>query len=168
MWFHCVDQLTKFILNATGERFCMLSNSDNTGDYTADLGEDGKFFVPAWSVTFLQNCSKEVYNTAKVAVNRSSNKIFLYSLLKTWNRKCSFMLNYFYPQINTQTSVMVTKHSEEDAYGNEVKPAKFSWMWAPEPIQDTLKGNGRFEAAQLLDQKEASGDVSDYLWYMTR
>ncbi|KAL9441994.1 hypothetical protein AB3S75_020488 [Citrus x aurantiifolia] len=126
--------LTKFTLNATGERFCMLSNSDNTGDYTADLGEDGKFFVPAWSVTFLQNCSKEVYNTAK---------------------------------INTQTSVMVTKHSEEDAYANEVKPAKFSWMWAPEPIQDTLKGNGRFEAAQLLDQKEASGDVSDYLWYMT-
>lgn len=63
---------------------------------------------------------------------------------------------------------MVKKQSEEDVYGNGIKPAKLSWMWAPEPIQDTIKGNGRFKAAQLLDQKEASGDVSDYLCYTTR
>lgn len=66
----------------------MLSNSDNTGDYTADLGEDGKFFVPAWSVIFLQNCSKEVYNTAKVTVDRPINKIFLKFLLKYLKQKC--------------------------------------------------------------------------------
>lgn len=58
---------------------------------------------------------------------------------------------------------MVNKHSRE----NE-KPAKLTWAWTPEPIQDTLDGNGKFKAARLLDQKEASGDGSDYLWYMTR
>lgn len=35
------------------------------------------------------------------------------------------MLNYFHPQINTQTSVMVTKHSEEDAHGMKLNQLNY-------------------------------------------
>ncbi|KAM7259503.1 hypothetical protein ACFE04_015244 [Oxalis oulophora] len=52
--------------NNAGERFCFLSNKGTSNDVTADLGQDGQFLVPAWSVSILSNCTKEVFNTAKV------------------------------------------------------------------------------------------------------
>lgn len=52
--------------NATGARFCFLSNTDNKTYANVDLQHDGKYFVPAWSVTILDGCNKEVFNTAKV------------------------------------------------------------------------------------------------------
>ncbi|KAL0541811.1 hypothetical protein IC582_021873 [Cucumis melo] len=58
--------LTKFFNPTTGERFCFLSNTDEKNDATIDLQGDGKYFVPAWSVSILDGCNKEVYNTAKV------------------------------------------------------------------------------------------------------
>ncbi|KAL4011804.1 hypothetical protein IC575_028867 [Cucumis melo] len=58
--------LTKFSNPSTGERFCFLSNTNGSNDATIDLQTDGKYFVPAWSVTILDGCNKEVYNTAKV------------------------------------------------------------------------------------------------------
>lgn len=45
---------------------------------------------------------------------------------------------------------------------------KLSWMWAQETIRDTLHGKGSFNATKLTEQKEATSDASDYLWYMTR
>ncbi|KAJ4717252.1 Beta-galactosidase [Melia azedarach] len=131
--------MTKFTINATGEKFCMLSNVDNLSNVRARVEEGGdEFFVPAWSVTFVQNCSKEVYNTAKV---------------------------------NTQSSVMVKKQNDEDEgnYNNGVGGGAktLSWMWTAEPMEDTLNGRGTFKASQLLDQKDATFDTSDYLWYMT-
>lgn len=36
-----------------------------------DLGQDGKYSLPAWSVTILQDCNKEIYNTAKVNTQTS-------------------------------------------------------------------------------------------------
>ncbi len=33
--------------------------------------KDGKYLVPAWSVSILDNCNKEVYNTAKFNVRTS-------------------------------------------------------------------------------------------------
>ena len=54
-----------------GSRFCFLSNSDNSKDANVDLQQDGKYFVPAWSVSILENCNKEVYNTAKVNAQTS-------------------------------------------------------------------------------------------------
>ncbi|KAF3450937.1 hypothetical protein FNV43_RR07026 [Rhamnella rubrinervis] len=54
-----------------GERFCFLSNTDKSNDATMDLGNDGKYYVPAWSVSILENCNKEVYNTAKVSAQTS-------------------------------------------------------------------------------------------------
>ncbi|KAB1218638.1 Beta-galactosidase 7 [Morella rubra] len=118
--------LTTYANNATGQRFCFLSNSDATQDANIDLQQDGKYLVPAWSVTILDGCNEEVYNTAKV---------------------------------NTQTSVFVKKQR---------KAKQLSWMWAPEPMKDTLRGKGRFRANHLLDQKETTVDSSDYLWYMTK
>lgn len=65
-------------------------------------------------------------------------------------------------QVNTQTSVMIQRLHEDD------KPTKLSWKWAAEPMEDTLQGQGRFRAEQLLDQKETTVDTTDYLWYMTK
>ncbi|XP_057431346.1 beta-galactosidase 15-like [Lotus japonicus] len=58
--------LTTYANNATRERFCFLSNSDDSKDAQVDLQNDGKYNVPAWSVSILQDCNKEVFNTAKV------------------------------------------------------------------------------------------------------
>ncbi|XP_022961111.1 beta-galactosidase 7-like [Cucurbita moschata] len=119
--------LTTFSNPTTGGRFCFLSNTDASNDATIDLQTDGKYFVPAWSVTILDGCNKEVYNTAKV---------------------------------NTQTSVFVKEQ-------NEKENAQLSWVWAPEPMRDTLQGIGKFKANLLLEQKATTVDFSDYLWYMT-
>ncbi|CAK8572525.1 unnamed protein product [Lathyrus sativus] len=52
--------------NSTGARFCFLSNNDTNKDANVDLQNDGKYFVPAWSVTILNGCNNEIFNTAKV------------------------------------------------------------------------------------------------------
>jgi hypothetical protein len=65
--------------NSIGERFCFLSNNDTNNDTNVDLQNDGKYFVPAWSVTILNGCNQEIFNTAKVnsqtsiMVKRSDN-----------------------------------------------------------------------------------------------
>ena len=59
-------QLTTYIHKSSGERFCFLSNTNTTQDANVDLQADGNYSVPAWSVSILQNCSKEIYNTAKI------------------------------------------------------------------------------------------------------
>ena len=46
--------------------------------------------------------------------------------------------------------------------------AKLSWTWVSESLMDTLSGKGSFTDTKLLEQKETTGDASDYLWYMTR
>jgi len=38
----------------------------NLEDANVDLQKDGKYLVPAWSVSILDGCNKEIYNTAKV------------------------------------------------------------------------------------------------------
>ncbi|XP_058109027.1 beta-galactosidase 15-like [Magnolia sinica] len=66
-------------------------------------------------------------------------------------------------KIQAQTSIMVKK---PNAAENE--PAQLIWQWRAEKIKDTLKGqHGSFTSTQLLEQKMATGDTSDYLWYMT-
>ncbi|XP_057459091.1 beta-galactosidase 7-like [Lotus japonicus] len=52
--------------DATGARFCFISNMDEGKDANIDLKNDGHYFVPAWSVTILDGCNKEVFNTARV------------------------------------------------------------------------------------------------------
>jgi hypothetical protein len=51
----------------------------------------------------------------------------------------------------------------------ENEPISLSWVWRPEILDDTvLHGAGQVSAHELLDQKVAANDASDYLWYMTR
>ena len=63
--------LTTYTNANDGSRFCFLSNSHGSHDANVDLQQDGKYFVPAWSVSILENCNKEVYNTAKVNAQTS-------------------------------------------------------------------------------------------------
>lgn len=52
--------------------------------------------------------------------------------------------------------------------GGEKEPENLNWVWKPELIKDTLRGEGTFTTTQLLEQNNVTGGVSDYLWYMTR
>ncbi|KAK9275071.1 hypothetical protein L1049_022329 [Liquidambar formosana] len=66
-----VNQLTRYVNNATGDSVCFLSNQNKTADANIDLQQDGKYTVPAWSVSILAGCNKEIYNTAKVNAQTS-------------------------------------------------------------------------------------------------
>ncbi|KAL5697596.1 hypothetical protein ACHQM5_028721 [Ranunculus cassubicifolius] len=64
--------MTKYSSKSGQSSFCFLSNTDNKNDGTVELVAGGaKYFVPAWSVSFLTNCTTEVYNTAKVNTQTS-------------------------------------------------------------------------------------------------
>ncbi|XP_010273985.1 PREDICTED: beta-galactosidase 15-like [Nelumbo nucifera] len=65
-------ELTTYVNNGTGESICFLSNANTVNDTNIVLQSNGNdYFVPAWSATILANCSKEVYNTAKVNTQTS-------------------------------------------------------------------------------------------------
>ncbi|KAF9688768.1 hypothetical protein SADUNF_Sadunf01G0022500 [Salix dunnii] len=66
-------------------------------------------------------------------------------------------------KVSAQTSVMVKKTNVA-----EDEPAALSWSWRPETNDKSiLFGRGDVTANQILDQKEAANDLSDYLFYMT-
>jgi hypothetical protein len=51
----------------------------------------------------------------------------------------------------------------------EDEPISLKWSWRPEMDDKTiLLGKGDVTINQILDQKEAANDLSDYLFYMTR
>ncbi|XP_077219958.1 beta-galactosidase 15-like [Tasmannia lanceolata] len=53
-----------------GNSSCFLSNTNTTVDRTLNF-QGNSYFVPAWSVSVLPDCKKEVYNTAKVNTQTS-------------------------------------------------------------------------------------------------
>ncbi|XP_057983261.1 beta-galactosidase 7-like [Malania oleifera] len=67
-------------------------------------------------------------------------------------------------KVNTQHSLMVKREDEA-----EDEPDNLKWSWKPEPFERISRKNlkGAMIASQLLDQKVAANDASDYLWYMT-
>jgi hypothetical protein len=51
----------------------------------------------------------------------------------------------------------------------EDEPAALTWSWRPETNDKSiLFGKGEVSVNQILDQKDAANDLSDYLFYMTR
>ncbi|XP_075673897.1 beta-galactosidase 7-like isoform X1 [Castanea sativa] len=67
-------------------------------------------------------------------------------------------------KVNTQTSVMVKTANIADKNDG----ATLSWSWRPEILKDTIFQRKRYVSAhQLIDQKAATNDTSDYLWYIT-
>ncbi|XP_011000544.1 PREDICTED: beta-galactosidase 15-like [Populus euphratica] len=66
-------------------------------------------------------------------------------------------------KVSAQTSVMVKKKNVA-----EDEPAALSWSWRPETNDKSiLFGKGEVSVNQILDQKDAGNDQSDYLFYMT-
>ncbi|XP_043690636.1 beta-galactosidase 15 [Telopea speciosissima] len=117
------------VYNTSETSSCFIGNANQTSDATITF-QGTQYTIPAWSVSILPDCKKEVYNTAKV---------------------------------NVQTSIMVKKPN-----GAEDEPSSLSWEWRPEDVRDTtLQGKGTFAVNQLLEQKQATNDATDYLWYMT-
>ncbi|KAI3949813.1 hypothetical protein MKW92_040003 [Papaver armeniacum] len=58
-------ELTQY--TAGNQKVCFLSNDNTTTDANTELeGSSGKFFVPAWSVSILADCNKEIFNSAKI------------------------------------------------------------------------------------------------------
>ena len=65
--------------------------------------------------------------------------------------------------MNVQTSVMTHRPNKA-----EEQPKSLNWVWRPENIDDALHGKSHSSAKAILDQKDVTNDVSDYLWYMTK
>ncbi|ERN07843.1 hypothetical protein AMTR_s00012p00198620 [Amborella trichopoda] len=67
-------------------------------------------------------------------------------------------------KVITQTALM-----EKKPNGAESNiPEQLDWKWRPEIIKGILKlGKSSFTSTQLLEQKQAAADESDYLWYST-
>lgn len=61
--------MTKYSDKAGNGSLCFLSNTDKSNDAQVDLQADGKFTVPAWSVSILADCKTEVFNSAKVRLH---------------------------------------------------------------------------------------------------
>ncbi|TYG91058.1 hypothetical protein ES288_A12G232800v1 [Gossypium darwinii] len=64
-------ELTTYTNSITGESFCFLSNNNQIEEATVVLEEGNIFVVPAWSVSILGGCNKEIFNTAKVNTQTS-------------------------------------------------------------------------------------------------
>ncbi|XP_038688653.1 beta-galactosidase 7-like [Tripterygium wilfordii] len=66
-------------------------------------------------------------------------------------------------KVSTQTSIMVKKPNKA-----EEEPSSLKWSWRPEDtVKTVVLGQGHVVANQIIDQKAAANDASDYLWYMT-
>ncbi|KAK7291786.1 hypothetical protein RIF29_07206 [Crotalaria pallida] len=66
-------------------------------------------------------------------------------------------------KVNAQTSLMIKEDSKA-----EDEPISLKWVWRPENIDVPLLGSINVSTNSLLDQKDATNDASDYLWYITR
>jgi len=65
--------------------------------------------------------------------------------------------------VNVQTSVMVKENRQA-----EKEPVTLKWTWRSENIDNAIHAKSNVSAHQLIDQKIAADDTSDYLWYMTK
>ncbi|KAK7315626.1 hypothetical protein VNO77_34192 [Canavalia gladiata] len=64
------NMMTATIYSYAGKSVCFLGNANESMDATINF-ENTKYTVPAWSVSILQDCYTEVYNTAKVNAQTS-------------------------------------------------------------------------------------------------
>ncbi|WCJ32211.1 Beta-galactosidase [Euphorbia peplus] len=124
------DSKTVSIYSYNGKRICFFSNIDANNDKT--LSFEGKnYTIPAWSVSILDDCKTQVYNTAKVTAPTAimENKIEDPNVKLEWESRAEKALH-----INPDTGL--------------------------------IKGSS-LATNQLLDQKVATNNTSDYLWLLT-
>ncbi|KAF6158929.1 hypothetical protein GIB67_012346 [Kingdonia uniflora] len=78
------------IYSANGTSGCFLSNKNATSSATVTF-QGNQYCLPAWSVSILPDCKKEVYNTAKVRSNLDQAKTALEALIKREEKKREVM-----------------------------------------------------------------------------
>ncbi|KAG8376647.1 hypothetical protein BUALT_Bualt09G0085200 [Buddleja alternifolia] len=122
-------------------------------DYDAPLNEYGDLNQPKWGHL------KQLHSLLM-----SMEKVLTYGEVS--NTDYGSMMS-----VNTQTTVIAKKLPKE---AQEKLHYKLEWKWRAEhfehlkaPIKDISHLKGVTFANHLIDQKLATNDTSDYLWYMT-
>ncbi|KAK7380656.1 hypothetical protein VNO78_33171 [Psophocarpus tetragonolobus] len=64
------NQMTATVYSYAGQSACFFGNANPKDDITINF-ENIQYTVPAWSVSILPDCNKEIYNTAKVNAQTS-------------------------------------------------------------------------------------------------
>ncbi|KAL2326177.1 hypothetical protein Fmac_025235 [Flemingia macrophylla] len=137
-------------------------------DYDAPLDEYGNLNQPKWG--HLKQLHAAIKLGEKILTNgtRTDKDLGNQVTLTTYNN-ANVERFCFLSNIN----------NNQDAYVDLQQDGKYivpSWSVTilngcnkeiPEKKKDTMQGKGSFKANQLLEQKELTFDVSDYLWYMT-
>ncbi|KAJ0969007.1 hypothetical protein J5N97_021884 [Dioscorea zingiberensis] len=130
-------------------------NSTQLADGVYVTEYTGKGITPA---CFISNNK----NSGDATVEYNGNSYFIPAWSVSLLPECKDEV-YNTAKVNTQTSVMVKRKNQA-----EDEPEVLTWSWRSETMKHTLKGaEGSFTDHKLLDQVPASGDTSDYLWYMT-
>ncbi|CAK7336546.1 unnamed protein product [Dovyalis caffra] len=135
-------------------------------DYDAPLDEYGNLNQPKWGhlkqLHDILHSMEDTLTTGKTTVNFQGINYTIPAWSVSILPDCQNVV-YNTAKVSTQTSVMVKK-----ANVAEDEPASFEWSWRPE-INDKsiLFGRGDVTIDQLIDQKDAANDLSDYLFYVT-
>ncbi|KAF6174297.1 hypothetical protein GIB67_040790 [Kingdonia uniflora] len=116
-----------------------------------------KYDFDGTSSCFLGNANSKIDATITFEGNQYTVPAWSVTILSNCKNEV-----YNTAKVNTQTSVMVKKSNKaEDG-------PLLTWRWKPDSNKDTsLQGLGTYEVEGILEQKAASNDTSDYLWYMT-
>ncbi|KAK9937828.1 hypothetical protein M0R45_014596 [Rubus argutus] len=130
------NSLSVTIYSYEGNRSCFISNANATSDVIMNF-ENNMYSVPAWSVTILPDCDTEVYNTAKVNVQRSIME-----------------------KVLNEADASGAGEPYDLVWG--WRPEHFTHL---KKNGSVLHSN--LTTNQLLDQKVVTNDTSDYLWYIT-
>ncbi|XWS70105.1 hypothetical protein CRYUN_Cryun03dG0020700 [Craigia yunnanensis] len=130
--------LTTYVINDTGERFYFFSYQNGQNDANVDLGQDGKYFVPAWSVSILQNCNKEIFNSAKLTSQTSV-------MIKKLNYK---------DDNDVVDGIGEANEGDVDVPETEEKAPKLTWTWVPESMRDPSKERVDLERQFLTRKKQ--------------
>ncbi|KAJ4846091.1 Beta-galactosidase 15 [Turnera subulata] len=154
-----------------------------TYDYDAPLDEYGNLNQPKWGhlkqLHDILHSMEETLTHGNISSIDYGNSVWA-TIYKTKNASSCFFGNanstsdatinfqgndYDVPawSVNTQTSVMAKRSNFVEDESTLLK-----WSWRPENNDKAIVlGKGQVTANQLLDQKTAANDASDYLWYMT-
>ncbi|KAJ1439952.1 Glycoside hydrolase, family 35 [Sesbania bispinosa] len=139
-----------------------MENSLTNGNISeTDFGNSVKATVYATdnsSSCFLSNSNTTTDATVTFRGNTFTVPAWSVSLLPDCRTE-----EYNTAKVNVQTSIMVKRENKA-----EDEPEALKWVWRAENIDDALLGKSNVSANELIDQKIAADDASDYLWYMTR
>ncbi|KAI4371826.1 hypothetical protein MLD38_010139 [Melastoma candidum] len=130
-----------------------ITNTDLGNSVTATV-----YATPDQSACFLSNAN--VSNDATVSFQGNNYDVPAWSVSILPDCVTE---SYNTAKVTTPTTIIVKKKNMA-----EDEPSSLNWTWRAESVEDTvLQGKGSVASHQLVDQKAAASDLSDYLWYMT-